>query len=142
MRLCTSSTSFSIKEVDIGIAADLGTLSRLPKIVGSLSWAKDVCLSARPFNATEALRVGFVGEVLGTKEEAMSRAVAVAEVLVRKGPVAVRGTKALLNHAREHGVAESLRLTAVWNAAALQTGDVGEAVAAWKGKRAPRFEKL
>ena len=103
---------------------------------------KEVCLSARPFSAAEALRVGFVAEVLGTKEAALARALALAGTLAAKWPVAVRGTKAVLNHAREHGVGESLRFTAVWNAAALQTGDVSEAVGAWKGKRAPRFEKL
>ena len=117
-------------------------LSRLPKLVGNAGWVKDVCLSARTFSAQEALRVGFVAEVCGSKEEGLERALGVARVWAGKGPVAVQGTKALLNQARDCGVRESLRFTAVWNAAALQSRDVGEAVGAWEEKRAPRFEKL
>lgn len=71
IRLCSNTppAQFCVKEVDIGLAADIGTLTRLPKIVGSESWAKEVCLSARVWGADEAARVGFVGRVIeGSKE--------------------------------------------------------------------------
>jgi delta(3,5)-delta(2,4)-dienoyl-CoA isomerase len=68
IRIAAHDTRFSVKEVDIGIAADVGTLSRLPKAVGNASWVKDVCLSARVFGAEEALRVGFVSAVYEGKE--------------------------------------------------------------------------
>ena len=99
-------------------------------------------MSARPFSPEEASGVGFVSEVLETKDEAMTRAVTIAGVLAGKAPVAVQGTKEILNHARDHSVGDNLKHTAIWNAAALQTRDVGEAVDAWKQKRIPRFEKL
>lgn len=99
-------------------------------------------MSARPFCAEEASRVGFVSEVLETKDKALERAMGIADVLAAKSPVAVQGTKEILNHARDHGVRDSLKHTAIWNAAALQTGDVSEAVKAWKEKRNSRFEKL
>lgn len=99
-------------------------------------------MSARPFCAEEASRVGFVSEVLETKDKALERAMGIADVLAAKSPVAVQGTKEILNHARDHDVRDSLKHTAIWNAAALQTGDVSEAVKAWKEKRNPRFEKL
>jgi enoyl-CoA hydratase/carnithine racemase len=35
MRYATADARFTVKEVDIGLAADLGTLQRLPKIIGS-----------------------------------------------------------------------------------------------------------
>ena len=125
--------------MDIGIAADLGTLSRLPKIVGNSSWVKDVCMSARPFSANEALNVGFVSRVVeGRTEDALR----MAEVLAEKSPVAVQGTKEVLNYARDHGVVDSLRQTGIWNAASIQTNDVVEAVEAWRKKRRARFEKL
>lgn len=142
IRLCTPTTQFSIKEVDIGIAADLGTLSRLPKCVGNSSWVKEVCMSARAFFGPEALAQGFVSEMLDTKEMAMERALGLAGMLGGKSPVAVQGTKEILNKAREGSVGDSLRYTGVWNAASLQTRDVGEAVGAWRGKRGARFEKL
>ena len=107
MRLCASNTRFSVKEVDIGLAADVGTLSRLPKIVGSASWVKDVCLTARDFSAEEALGVGFVSRVLPDKREAVEAGIRLATRIAEKSPVAVQGTKELLNHARDHGVAES-----------------------------------
>lgn len=142
IRLCTSDTKFAVKEVDIGLAADIGTLSRLPKIVGSTSWVKDVCLSARIFGGEEALRVGFVSQVFENKNAAVGRATEMAKLLAEKSPIAVQGTKELLNHSRDHAVAESLRYTGLWNSAAIQTSDVERAMLSGLKKTKPRFEKL
>lgn len=142
IRVCAEDTRFSVKEVDIGIAADLGSLSRLPKIVGNLGWVKDVCLTAREFNASEAMRVGLVNEVLHTKAIALEKGLDIATVLVEKSPLAVQGTKEIVNHAVDHSIDESLVYTGVWNSSALQTKDVSEAVGAWKAKGRPTFEKL
>lgn len=142
IRLCCADTQFSVKEVDIGIAADLGSLSRLPKIIGNLGWIKDVCMSARTFGAGEAMRVGFVGDVLHMKDDALSRALEIADILAKKSPVAVQGTKEILNHAMDHSTEESLIYTGIWNGSALQTKDVPEAVHAWREKRVAKFEKL
>ena len=72
----------------------------------------------------------------------MQKALDMASVLAEKSPVAVQGTKEILNHARDHSIGESLWYTAVWNQAAIQTGDVPEAIAAWQRRRKPTFEKL
>lgn len=106
IRLSASDTRFCVKEVDIGLAADIGTLSRLPKAVGSLSWVKEVCLTARVFGSDEALRVGLVGGVCGTKAEAVQRALRIAGALAAKSPVAVQGTKEIVNYSRDRGVEE------------------------------------
>jgi delta(3,5)-delta(2,4)-dienoyl-CoA isomerase len=142
IRICSADAKFAVKEVDIGLAADIGTLARLPKVVGSLSWVKDVSLSARIFGAEEALRVGFVSRVLESKEKALEAAMQMAQVLASKSPVAVQGTKELLNHARDHSVADNLRYTGVWNSAAVQTSDVERALKSGLKKTKPRFEKL
>jgi delta(3,5)-delta(2,4)-dienoyl-CoA isomerase len=71
IRISTADTKFSVKEVDIGLAADIGTLSRLPHAVGNMSWVKDVALSARVFRSEEALRVGLVSRVVRDKEEGL-----------------------------------------------------------------------
>lgn len=110
MRICAADTRLAVKEVDIGLAADIGTLSRLPRCVGSFSWVKDVCLSARYFDAREALAVGFVSQVHETKAAALAAGLAMATLLASKSPVAVQGTKELLNHARDHSVDESMLL--------------------------------
>lgn len=162
VRICAKDTRFAVKEVDIGLAADVGTLSRLPKVVGNFGWVKEVCLSARMFGAEEALRVGFVTSVWGTKEEAVREGVKLAALIAGKSPVAVQGTKELLNWSRDHTVADGtfrlsictfqpftdtlacagLRYTGVWNSASLQTGDVPAAMLASMQKKTPRFEKL
>ncbi|KAI0873158.1 enoyl CoA hydratase-like protein [Hypoxylon argillaceum] len=142
IRICSKDTKFSVKEVDIGLAADIGTLSRLPKIVGSHSWIKEVCLSARFFNADEALAVGFVSRVLENKAKAIEAATELAVLIASKSPVAVQGTKDILNHSRDNSVADSLRYTAVWNSAMLQSNDLSTAMVSGMKKTKPRFEKL
>ncbi|KAI1107070.1 ClpP/crotonase [Jackrogersella minutella] len=142
IRLCSKDTKFAVKEVDIGMAADIGTLSRLPKIVSSFSWVKDVCLTARGFGADEALAVGFVSQVLETKANAIEVAIKLATLISSKSPVAVQGTKELLNHARDNTVADSLKYTSVWNQAMLQSNDFKTALLSGLQKTKPRFEKL
>ncbi|KAI9673635.1 MAG: hypothetical protein M1817_002272 [Caeruleum heppii] len=142
IRFCAASTKFAVKEVDIGLAADVGTLSRLPKVVGSYSWVKDVCLTARIFGAEEAKRVGFVSEVFESKESAVAEALKTAESIAGKSPVAVQGTKELLNWSRDHSVQDGLRYTGIWNSAALQSRDVSMAMQSGMQKRTPTFEKL
>jgi Delta3,5-Delta2,4-dienoyl-CoA isomerase len=104
VRLCAKDTKFSVKEVDIGLAADIGTLNRLPKVVGSFSWCKDVCMSARIFGAEEALRVGFVSGVYENKEAAVQAGLDLAKLMASKSPVAVQSTKDILNFSRDHKI--------------------------------------
>lgn len=145
VRICARDTRFSVKEVDIGLAADIGTLSRLPKVVRSGSWVKDVCLSARQFGAEEAEKVGFVswvGRSGGGKDEVVGEALRWAEGVAGKSPVAVQGTKEILNWSWNRGVEDGLRYTSVWNSAMLQSGDTREAMMAGIQKKKPRFAKL
>ncbi|GKZ37750.1 hypothetical protein AbraIFM66950_009433 [Aspergillus brasiliensis] len=142
VRVCSADVQFTVKEVDIGLAADIGTLSRLPKVVGNFGWVKEVALSARIFGADEALRVGYVNRVFKNKEEAVRGALDLAGLIATKSPVAVQGTKELLNYSRDHTVAEGLRYTTVWNSAMLQTNDVTAALLSGIQKRKPTFEKL
>lgn len=142
IRIAAANTRFAVKEVDVGLAADIGTLSRLPKIVGSMSWVKDVCLTARDFTAAEALAQGFVSQVHETKEAAVGAALKLAVFLAEKSPVAVQGTKELINYGRDHGVAESLRYTSVWNSAAVQGDDLKAALVSGLKKTKPTFAKL
>ena len=66
---------FTIKEVDIGLAADIGTLQRFQKVVGNESWARELAYTARIFKPDEALQRGFVSEILDSQEETLKRAV-------------------------------------------------------------------
>ncbi|EEQ31205.1 hypothetical protein McanMca71_006779 [Microsporum canis] len=142
IRYCSADTKFCVKEVDIGLAADIGTLSRLPKAVGSYSWVKDVCLTARIFGAKEAKEVGYVSAVFDNKDIMIEKALAAAKLIASKSPVAVQGTKELLNWSIDHSIQDGLRYTGVWNSAALQTGDISAALLSGLEKRTPTFEKL
>ena len=108
VRICSKDAKFAVKEVDIGLAADIGTLSRLPKVVNSYSWVKDVCLSARIFDAEEAAKFGFVTGVYDGKEQAFEAALKGANLVAEKSPVAVQGTKNILDYSRDHNVQEGM----------------------------------
>lgn len=144
IRLCTPDTKFCVKEVDIGLAADVGTLSRLPKVVGGLtSWAKEVCFSARVFDAQEAAHNRFVSRVVqGGKKELFDEGVKLASLLSTKSPVAVMGTKNILDASWGRTVEDNLNYTSVWNSAFLQSSDVSRAMTSGIKKRTPTFEKL
>ena len=143
VRICTSDTRFCIKEVDIGLAADVGTLSRFPKVVGGLtSWAKEVALSARPFSAEEAFKNNFVSKVVGSKDELIQEGYKLAQYIGTKSPVAVQGTKNILDAAWGRTVEDNLNYTAVWNMGMLQSADVQKAMLSGLQKKQPKFEKL
>lgn len=142
IRFSTKDTKFSVKEVDIGIAADIGTLSRLPHSVGNHSWVKDIALSARIFGSDEALTHGLVSSVYADKKKAVEEALKLASTIAAKSPVAVLGTKEIINYSRDHTIADGLKYTATWNAAFLQTQDVKDALLSGMQKTTPKFSKL
>ena len=104
VRICTKDVRFSVREVNIGLAADVGTLSRLPQTGISMSFIKDVALTARDFGAQEALQVGFVSAVYDDKKSAREKAIELAKLMSSKSPVAVQSTKAVINYSRDHTV--------------------------------------
>ncbi|CAG8618935.1 13161_t:CDS:10 [Acaulospora morrowiae] len=142
IRYCSQDAYFSVKEVDIGLAADVGVLQRLPKIVGNDSLVRELCLTGRNCFATEAFNFGLVNKVLQTKEEALAEAIKTAEIIASKSPVATLGTKHLLNYSRDHSVREGLEYTLAWNGAMLNSEDVIKAYSAAKKKVKPTFSKL
>lgn len=142
IRLCTSDASFCIKEVAVGLAADVGTLARLPKVVGNDSVVRELALTARNFNADEAKSLGLVSRVLPSPEEALQDAVRVAGQIAAHSPVAVVGTKKNLNFARDHTVLDSLDYVRSWNACMIQSEDLRKAMVASMQKSKPVFSKL
>jgi len=145
IRLCTQDAWFCVKEVDMGLAADVGTLQRLPKVIGSQSVVNDLCLTARRMKAEEAEKVGLVSTVFPGKEEMMEAALHMAADIASKSPVAVQGTKVNLVYSREHTVEEGLERVASYNMVMLQSEDVMKSALAAMDKDSdekPEFAKL
>uniref|UniRef100_H3DA33 Delta(3,5)-Delta(2,4)-dienoyl-CoA isomerase, mitochondrial n=1 Tax=Tetraodon nigroviridis TaxID=99883 RepID=H3DA33_TETNG len=145
VRLCTQDAWFQVKEVDIGLAADVGTLQRLPRVIGSRSLVNELALTARKMYADEAKSSGLVSRVFPDKEVMMAGAIAMAEEMAARSPVAVQGTKINLLYSRDHSVAESLDYMATWNMSMLQTDDLMKSAQAAMEKKSPKmvvFSKL
>ncbi|XP_037320637.1 delta(3,5)-Delta(2,4)-dienoyl-CoA isomerase, mitochondrial [Pungitius pungitius] len=145
IRLCTQDAWFQVKEVDIGLAADVGTLQRLPKVIGSRSLVNELALTARKMFADEAKSSGLVSRVFADKEVMIVAALEMAQEIAGRSPVAVQGTKVNLIYSRDHSVAEGLDYMANWNMSMLQTQDVMKSAQASMEKRSPKtitFSKL
>lgn len=145
IRLCTEDAWFQVKEVDIGLAADVGTLQRLPKVIGSRSLVNELALTARKMYADEAKSSGLVSRVFRDKEAMMAGALEMAGEIAGRSPVAVQGTKVNLVYSRDHSVEEGLDHMATWNMSMLQTQDVMQSAQAAMEKKSPKtitFSKL
>ena len=118
MRYCSQDAQFSIKEIDMGMAADVGTLQRLPRIIGD-GMMRELAFTGRNVEADEALRI--------------------AREIAAKSPIAVAGTKEMLSYMRDHRIDDGLEYIATWNAAMLQSEDLRVAVAAHMSKQKPTF---
>ncbi len=139
IRLCTKDTVFSIRETKLAIIADLGTLQRLPGIVGQ-GWYRELALTGRDFSADEALRMGFVTRVLPDKDALWAEAEKLAADIASLPPLTVQGVKDVALFTRDYGVSASLQYVAQKNAAQLPSEDLMEAVMAFMQKRAPVFK--
>ncbi|PWA25552.1 hypothetical protein CCH79_00019649 [Gambusia affinis] len=145
IRLCTQDAWFQVKEVDIGLAADVGTLQRLPKVIGSRSLVNELALTARKMYADEAKSSGLVSRVFPDQDAMMAGALQMAAEMAARSPVAVQGTKINLIYSRDHGVAEGLDYMAAWNMSMLQTQDVMKSAQGTMEKKSPKeilFSKL
>ena len=141
MRYCSSDAYFSIKEIDMGMAADVGTLQRLPKIIPE-GVAREYAYTGRRMSADRAREVGLVNEVFATHDELVGGALDVAREIASKSPLAVWGSKETLNYGRDHSVADALNYIATWQTGMFQPADMMEAFAAKGDKRDAEFQDL
>lgn len=142
IRYCSSDAWFTIKEVDIGLAADLGTLQRFPKIIGNDSLARELAYTGRKMFADEAREIGFVSRIFTDREKLIEGALDLAVVIASKSPIAVQGIKTSMIFSRDHSVQEGLNHIALWNQTMLQSEDVIKSVVGNMKKETPVFSKL
>lgn len=139
MRYCTDDAFFTIKEIDMGMVADLGTLQRLPKLIGD-GIVREMAYTGRNVLGKEAEKIGLVNNSYASKEEMLEKAKEMARLIASKSPLSIRGTKHILLHSRDHSVPEGLEYMAVWNSAMLMSDDLMEAFSAKMGKREAVFK--
>jgi enoyl-CoA hydratase len=138
IRFASADAYFAVREIDMGMTADVGTLQRLPRIVGE-GVARELCLTGRRIDAAEAAQLKLVNQVFDSQDALLAHARQVAASIAGKSPLAVRGTKQVLNYSRDHSVADSLEYVANWNAAMLLSNDIQQAVMASMSKRTAQF---
>ena len=139
MRYASSDAYFTIKEIDIGMTADVGTLQRLPKLVGE-GIVRELAYTGRKFDAQEAKDIGLVNRVFDSREALYAGVHEIAATIAAKSPLSIRGTKEMITYARDHSVADSLNYIATWNAAMLMSQDLTEAMTANMAKKVPSFK--
>jgi enoyl-CoA hydratase len=138
IRLASADAVFSVRETKVAIVADLGSLQRLPRIVGS-GQAAELALTGKDIGADRAKAIGLVNDVLTDHAEVLAAASAMAQEIAALSPLAVQGTKAVLAANDGRTVAQGLEYVAAWNAGMLVSDDLIEAMAAFADKRKPRF---
>lgn len=138
MRYAAEDAQFSIKEIDIGMAADVGTLQRLPRIIGD-GMLRELAYTGRMFGAEEARSLGLVNRVYADHDSLLAGVLEIARDIAAKSPIAVTGTKAMISYMRDHAVNDGLEYVATWNSAMLQSNDLRVAIAAHMSKQTPEF---
>ena len=138
LRYCCAGAWFSVKEIDVGIVADVGTLQRLPRLIGE-GMARELAYTARRVEGGEAARIGLTNRCYDTRAELAAGVATLARELAGKSPLALRGTKEMIGYVRDHTIADGLNYVATWNAAMLQSDDLDEAVRAARERRPPVF---
>ncbi|MEH6388323.1 MAG: crotonase/enoyl-CoA hydratase family protein [Pseudomonas profundi] len=138
MRYSTDDALFSIKEIDMGMAADVGTLQRLPRIIGD-GMMRELAYTGRMIDGVEAERIGLVNWHYASPEALFEGVMDMAGTIAAKSPLAVRGTKEMIRYSRDHSVEDGLNYIASWNAAMLQSEDLKVAVAAHMTRKTAEF---
>jgi len=138
MRMASADALFSVRETKVAIVADLGSLQRLPQIIGK-GHVAELAYTGKDITAARAKEIGLVNEVFPDADAVVDATRVVAAEIVANSPLAVQGTKAVLTAGEGRSVADGLDYVAAWNAGFLQSDDLVEAMAAFMAKRPPQF---
>ena len=134
IRVASADVAFSVFETRIAIVADVGTLQRLTPIVGK-GMAREMAFTGANVGADRALRTGLVNDVFDDADALLAGARALADSIAANSPIAVQGTKRVMDYSDAHGVEAGLEFVAHWNTARLQSNDLAEALTAFLEKR-------
>ncbi len=134
IRLASADAMFSVRETKVAIVADLGSLQRLPHIIGK-GHVAELAYTGKDITAARAQAIGLVNGTSPDPEQLLADARAMAVEIAANSPLAVQGTKAVLTAGEGRSVAEGLEFVAIWNAGSLASDDLSEAMTAFMEKR-------
>lgn len=138
IRLASADAQFSVRETKIAIVADVGSLQRLPAIIGK-GHVAELAYTGKDIDARRAAEIGLVNHVSADADAVLAEARSMAAEIAANSPLAVQGTKAVLMACEDRTVAEGLDYVATWNSAFLASDDLTEAMAAFIEKRPANF---
>ena len=138
VRIASRTAIFSVREAKVAIVADMGSLARLPRIIGH-GHTRELAFSGKDIDAERALRIGLVNDVYDDEPRLLEAARKLAREIADNPAVVVQGIKQVLGFAEGSAVAEANRFVAVWNAAFLASNDLAEAMQAFAERRPPKF---
>ncbi len=141
LRLCSADAFFTVQEIHIGMAADLGVLQRLPKIVPP-GVAREMAYTGDRLGAERALAIGLVNAVLPDASSLLQAALQMAARIAAKSPLAMAGSKQALNYAVDHSTADALQQMTLLQSAIFDIDEMGAAIKAWKAKANAEFQPL
>jgi enoyl-CoA hydratase len=141
IRYATEDAFFCIQEINIGMTADVGTFPRLCKLIPE-GWVRELAYTGRRLPAQRAKEIGLVNEVFPTHEALLAHVMETAREIASKAPLAVTGSKVMINYARDHSIRDSLDYIATWQTGMWATAHMGEAFVAKQQKREPVFPDL
>ena len=141
VRYCTADAFFCIQEINIGMTADVGTFPRLCKLIPQ-GWVRELSYTGRRLPAARAKEIGLVNEVFDTQEGLLEHVLATAREIASKSPLAVTGSKVMINYAREHNTEDALDYLAIWQSSMFSGPHMGEAFMAKREGREANFPDL
>ena len=141
IRYATDNAFFQIAEINIGMTADVGTFPRLCNLIPQ-GWVRELAYAGRRLPAAKAKEIGLVNDTFATQEAMLAHVMELAHEIAAKAPVAVAGSKRMINYARDHSIADGLDYIATWQSGMFSPPHMMEAVAAKAQKREPNFADL
>ena len=141
IRWCTADAFFCIQEINIGMTADVGTFPRLCGLIPQ-GWVRELAYTGRRLSAAKAREIGLVNEVFETHEALLDHVLVTAREIAAKAPLAVAGSKVMINYARDHSIDDGLDYIATWQTGMFSGPHMAEAFAAKQEKRETRFPDL
>ena len=141
MRYMTEDAYLTIYEINIGMTADVGTFPRITKLLPE-GIVKELAYTGRKMAAQEAKELGFANEIFKDHESMLVGVMEIAKKIASKAPLAIYGSKRIINYARDHSTSDTLDYIGIWNASMLQQDEIKEAMIAKNEKRDPNFVEL